>query len=52
MTIDRQSVQDIAWSVLGGLIGGAATAAFLVHKFMNAHLGAPDGRRVDHTGER
>lgn len=36
MKLDRQSIQDIAWSVLGGLIGGAATTAFIVHKFMKS----------------
>jgi hypothetical protein len=45
ITIDKQSVIDIGWSVLGGLIGGAATAAFLVSRFMRAKLGAPDEDR-------
>lgn len=29
----RQSAADAAWSLAGGLVGGVATAAFLVNRF-------------------
>lgn len=46
MKIDKQSVADVAWSVLGGVIGGVATGAFLVSRWLKQqHHALPEEKK-------
>lgn len=44
MTIDRQSVLDALWALLGGVLGGAAVGAFYIHRYLHTPVNsAPPG---------
>jgi hypothetical protein len=46
MKLDKQSVADVAWSVLGGVIGGVATGAFLASRWLKQDYQKPqDGKQ-------
>lgn len=49
MTIDRQSVLDAAWALLGGAIGGVAVGAFWLHRYLSTGHGPADKERGSRT---
>lgn len=46
--LHKQSLADVAWSVLGGLIGGVATAVVFIHRYMSAPVhGEPQQTKME-----